>query len=78
MGDSDIDNITENHYLEMSIDFKERIREKNKIINSLQKQIIIIYGLLNRFLMNEDFGYIEAVNSMLEELLVESIGIQEV
>ncbi len=78
MGDSDIDNITENHYLEMSIDFKERIREKNKIINSLQKQIIIIYGLLNRFLMNEDFLYIEAVNSMLEELLVESIGIQEV
>ena len=25
-----------------------------------------------------DFGYIEAVNSILEDLLVESIGIQEV
>ncbi len=78
MGDSDIDSITENAYLEMSIDFKERMREKNKIINCLQKQIIIIYGLLNRFLINEDFGYIEAINSMLEELLVQSIGIQEV
>jgi len=74
----DIEDITENAYLEMSHDFRERMKQKNKIINGLQKKIIIIYGLLNRFLVESDFGYIEAVNSILEDLLVESIGIQEV
>lgn len=76
--ENNIDNTVENHYLEMSYDFKERIMEKNKIINKLQKKLIIIYGLIDRYLQNEDLGYIEEIKMMLETFLLTNLQLQEV
>jgi len=76
--DNHIDNTVENHYLEMSYDFKDRIMEKNKIINKLQKKLIIIYGLIDRYLHNEDLGFIEEVKGILETFLLTNLQLQEV
>ncbi len=73
-----VDNVVENHYLEMSYDFKERIKEKNTKINYLQKKLIIIYGLIDRYLQNEDLGYIEEIKCMLDTFLLTNLHIQEV
>ena len=76
--ENNIDNTVENHYLEMSYDFKERIMEKNKMINKLQKKLIIIYGLIDRYLHNEDLGFIEEVKGILETFLLTNLQLQEV
>lgn len=76
--DHHIDDTVENHYLEMSYDFKERIMEKNKMINKLQKKLIIIYGLIDRYLHNEDLGFIEEVKGILETFLLTNLNLQEV
>jgi len=73
-----IDDTVENHYLEMSYDFKERIKEKNTIINKLQKKLIIIYGLIDRFLHNDDLGYIEEIKMILDNFLITNLHLQEV
>ena len=73
-----MDDTVESHYLEMSYDFKERIMQKNKIINKLQKKLIVIFGLIDRFLDNEDFGYIQEVHDILENFLLTNLKLQEV
>jgi len=76
--EKNIDYTIENHYLEMSYDFKERIMQKNNIINKLQKKLIVIFGLIDRFLDNEDFGYIQEVHDILENFLLTNLKLQEV
>ncbi len=76
--EKNIDHTVENHYLEMSYDFKERIMQKNNIINKLQKKLIVIFGLIDRFLDNEDFGYIQEVHDILENFLLTNLKLQEV
>lgn len=69
--------ITENQYLELSKDCKNRIDDKNKIINDMQKKIIMIWTLLNLYLEEEDEIYLDDLKNILEKSLIENIGIQE-
>lgn len=71
-------NITENDYLEMAEDFKNRIREKNKIIQKLQKKLILIYALVERYMDTEDTAFIEETRYILDKVLIDNIGIQSI
>ena len=73
----DLNMVTEKCYLEMADDFKNRMKSKNNIIHNLQKKIILIYGLVERFMEVEDPAFIEETRLVLEKCLIEEIGIQD-
>jgi hypothetical protein len=73
----DLNMVTEKCYLEMADDFKNRMKSKNNIIHNLQKKIILIYGLVERFMEVEDPAFIEETRMVLEKCLIEEIGIQD-
>ena len=70
--------ITENDYLEMANDFKNRITDKNKLIQKLQKKLILIYALVERYMETEDVAFIEETRFILDKVLIDNIGIQSV
>tara|TARA_R100000988_G_scaffold49776_1_gene24305 strand:- start:394 stop:669 length:276 start_codon:yes stop_codon:yes gene_type:complete len=72
------DKTTENEYLEMANDFKERMNIKNFIINKLQKKLIVIYGLIDRFMETDDDAFIEETKLILDKVLIQDIGIQDI
>ena len=74
----DQNDITENDYIEMANDFKCRIFSKNSIIQTLQKKLISIYALVDRFMETEDFAFIEETRMILDKVLVDDIGIQDI
>ena len=74
---TDLDNITEQMYIEMSQDFRNRIRQKNRIIHELQKKLIILFSLIERFMDTDEHAFIEECRMILDKVLIEDIGIQE-
>jgi len=73
----DLNMVTERCYLDMADDFKNRMKSKNNIIHNLQKKIILIYGLVERYMEVEDPAFIEETRMVLEKCLIEEIGIQD-
>jgi len=69
--------ITEQMYIEISNDFRNRIRQKNRIIHELQKKLIILFSLIERFMDTDEQAFIEECRMILDKVLVEDIGIQE-
>ena len=57
--------ITEQEYLNMSIDCKQRIEEKNEKIKQLTKIIFTIYGLVVTGLTTEDADYYEEIRCLI-------------
>jgi len=74
----DIDLSTENELLEMAEDCKNRISEKNRIIRNLKIKIIILFGLVERFMDSQEEGFIEEARLILDKALIEDIGIEEI
>jgi len=74
----DLDSVTEKMYMDMSRDCKNRIILKNKIIHDLQKKIIIIFSLLERYMDEGDEVFLEDAKMILDKSLIENIGIQEI
>ena len=74
---SELDKITEQAYIEMSKDFRNRMIEKNKIINDLQKKIIILYALIERHMDTGEEGFLEEARMLLDKSLIDNIGIQD-
>ena len=70
--------ITENEYLEMAQDCKFRILSKNRTIQKLQKKLILIYALVERFMEVEDPAFIEEARIILDKILIDDIGIQDI
>lgn len=74
----DLNMVTEKSYIEMADDFKNRMMSKNSTIQNLQKKIILIYGLVERFMEVEDPAFIEETRLVLEKSLIEDIGLQDI
>lgn len=74
----DLNMVTEKSYIEMADDFKNRMMSKNSTIQNLQKKIILIYGLVERFMEVEDPAFIEETRLVLEKCLIEDIGLQDI
>lgn len=60
---------TEQEYLKMSIDCKERIQLKNEKIKDLTKIIFTIYGLIRSGLDREDTAFFEEIRCLISEWL---------
>ena len=71
-------NITEQMYIDMSNDFKDRMKKKNKIIHDLQIKLIIVYALVERFMDTGDEAFIDETRLILDKSLIDEIGIQEI
>ncbi len=70
--------ITENQYLEMAEDFKERMISKNTAIQNLQKKLILIYALVERFMDTDDPAFIEEARLILDKALIDNLGVQDI
>lgn len=70
--------ITEKEYLEMAEDCKNRITTKNYTIQKLQKKLILVYSLVERFMDTDDLAFIEEARLILDKVLLEDIGIQDI
>lgn len=75
---TDSSNITEQMYLDMSNDFRNRMKQKNRRIRELQIKLIIIYALVERFMDTGDEAFIEETRLILDKSLNDDIGIQEI
>lgn len=69
---------TENDYLTLANDCRNRIEEKNKKIGELQKKIICLYAFIRRFMETEELAFIEEARLILDECLIDNIGIQSI
>jgi len=70
--------ITENQYLEMAEDFKERMISKNTAIQKLQKKLSLNYALVERFMDTDDPDFIEEARLILDKTLIDNLGIQDI
>lgn len=71
-------NITENDYIEMANDFKIRMFSKNITIQNLQKKLILIYALVERYMELDDPAFIEEARLILDKALIDNIGVQDI
>jgi len=68
-------NSMEGELLEMSNDFKDRIKEKNKEIAKLKHFILIVYSFITITHQSEDYYLINPINRMLKDKINEFMGI---
>ncbi len=66
----------ENELLELSKDFKNRMKKKNIEIGQLKKLICILYGLCVITDENEDMSLIETMRTKLSEALTTFMGVE--
>lgn len=66
----------ENELLEISQDFKIRIKKKNIIISKMKKLICILYGLIVITHDNEDISLIQEIRNRLSLALTEFLGVE--
>lgn len=66
----------ENELIELSKDFKERIRKKNIQIAKLKKLICVLYGLVVITDEEDDVSCIEIMRSRLSEALTDHMGVE--
>lgn len=65
----------EGELLEMSKDFKDRIKEKNKEISKLKHFILIVYTFITITHHSEDYYLINPINNMLKKKVNEFMNI---
>lgn len=70
--------ITENQYIEMAEDFKKRMISKNITIQKLQKKLILIYALVERYMEMDDPAFIEEARYILDKALIDNLGVQDI
>lgn len=66
----------ENELLEISNDFKNRIKKKNIVISKMKKLICVLYGLTVVTDENEDMSLIEEIRRRLSLALTEFLGVE--
>lgn len=66
----------ENELLEISNDFKNRMKKKNIELAKLKKLICVIYGLIVVSHENEDISLIEEIRSRLSEALTNHLNVE--
>ena len=62
---------TENEYLEMCKDFKERMKKKNEKITKYMKIIFVLYGLIRRGIETSDHAFFEESRGVISEFFDE-------
>ena len=66
----------ENELLELSDDFKIRIKKKNVVIAKMKKLICVLYGLVVITDENDDCSLIEEIRSRLSLALTQFLGVE--
>jgi hypothetical protein len=66
----------ENEYLLMVTDFKNRINEKNKIIQDLKKTLCVSYGLTIILEKYEDISIVAILSEYLDEKIEKHLKIE--
>tara|TARA_R100000655_G_scaffold9704_2_gene24013 strand:+ start:1079 stop:1342 length:264 start_codon:yes stop_codon:yes gene_type:complete len=66
----------ENELIEISKDFKERIKKKNIQIAKLKKLICLLYGLVVITDEEEDTSLIGIIRSKLSQALTDHMGVE--
>ena len=66
----------ENELLELSHDFKNRIKEKNILIRKLKKLILTIYGLIVVTDEKSDISLIQIIREYLSDCLIEHFNVE--
>ena len=66
----------ENELLEISNDFKNRMKKKNIVISKMKKLICVLYGLTVVTDENEDMSLIEEIRRRLSLSLTEFLGVE--
>ena len=67
------DDITEQRYLEMSLDCKQRIKIKNDKIKELSKLLFMSYTLVRLGLETDDDAFFEQMRSVLSTWMDDEI-----
>jgi len=67
----------EGELLEMSNDFKDRIKEKNQEIYKLKHFILIVYSFIAITHQSQDFYLINPINRMLKNKINEFMNIDD-
>lgn len=70
--------VTENQYIEMAEDFKQRMINKNQKIQNLQKKLILIYALVERYMEVDDPAFLEEARLILDKALIDNLGVQDI
>ena len=66
----------ENELLELSNDFKNRMKKKNVVIAKMKKLICVLYGLVVITDENEDMSLLEEIRRRLSYGLTEVLGVE--
>lgn len=66
----------ENELLELSNDFKNRMKKKNVVIAKMKKLICVLYGLVVITDENEDMSLLEEIRRRLSYGLTEFLGVE--
>ena len=66
----------ENELLELSNDFKNRMKKKNIVIAKMKKLICVLYGLVVITDENEDMSLLEEMRRRLSYGLTEFLGVE--
>lgn len=67
---------TENQLLELSLDFRNRMNEKNKIIYELKKSLIFCYGITMSLDEYEDISFISVLKEHLEKQIEKHLNLE--
>lgn len=62
----------------MANDFKERMISKNTDIQNLQKKLILIYALVERYMEVDDPAFLEEARLILDKALIDDLGVQDI
>jgi hypothetical protein len=66
----------ENELLEISNDFKNRMKKKNIELAKLKKLICVLYGLIVITQENEDMSLVDEIRSRLSEALTNHLNVE--
>jgi hypothetical protein len=66
----------ENELLEISNDFKNRMKKKNIELAKLKKLICVLYGLIVITQENEDMSLVDEIRSRLSEALRDHLNVE--
>lgn len=74
----DTNRITENEYLLLSEEFKNKIEQKNQRLRKLEESIILSWAMISKYNRDGDESYLSDLKDVLTETLESSLNLTEI
>lgn len=74
----DTNRITENEYLLLSEEFKNKIEQKNQRLRKLEESIILSWAMISKYNRDGDESYLNDLKDVLTETLESSLNLTEI